>query len=259
MGLEVIYGGCKDDKFSRELVVTARGDKLVVRKIFRKFTMSDAYKEKYPEAKEVDYTRNRYELLEWVESFDYQRANPKTAPMVTLIFEGQRYFYNKISGQWWDLPMLKYWNMRLSDLLQYDDDRTFRMNLEEDRSRNCLLLTLNQRVVDEDLTPCIIRVFRNNEEIYKEHFSFLTFNMQRQIEDGTDCFSQVRSVLRLDAVEPHDIYCIHLESQTDLYQFHNWHNGKSLTKSIPKFLMFGLEQYEQKLGEEYRFKNEIFG
>ena len=35
MGLEVIYGGCKDDKLSRELVVTARGDKLVVRKIFR--------------------------------------------------------------------------------------------------------------------------------------------------------------------------------------------------------------------------------
>ncbi len=259
MSLEVIYGGCKDDKFSRELVVTARGDKLVVRKIFRKFTMSDAYKEKYPEAKEVDYTRNRYKLLEWLESFDYQRANPKVAPMATLIFEGQRYFYNKISGQWWDLPMLKYWNMRMSDLIRHDDDRTFRMNLEEDRSRNCLLLTLNQRVVDTDLDPCMIRVFKNNEEIYKEHFSFIEFNMQRQIEDGTDCFSQVRSVISLDATEPDDIYCIQFISRTEQYQFHNWHNGKILTKSIPKFLMFRMKDYEDRLGEQYRFRAEVFG
>lgn len=259
MSLEVIYGGCKDDKFSRELVVTARGDKLVVRKIFRKFTMSDAYKEKYPEAKEIDYTRNRHKLLEWIGSVDHQRANPKVAPMATLIFEGQRYFYNKISGQWWDLPMLKYWNMRMSDLLRHDDDRTFRMNLEADRSRNCLLLTLNQRVVDTDLDPCMIRVFKNNEEIFKEHFSFISFNMQRQIEDGTDCFSQVRSVISLDATEPDDIYCIQFISRTEQYQFHNWHNGKILTKSLPKFLMFRMKDYEDRLGEQYRFRDEVFG
>ena len=254
----VIYGRIRNDNVSRETVLTVRGDNLIVRRIRRKITMSEAFKTKYPEASVVDYTRHAQMLLGWAESIDYDLVCPKTVPMVSIIYQGHRYFYNKVSSQWWDLPMLNYWNMRLGDLLQHDDDRAFRMNLEEDRSRNCLLLTLNQRVVDEDLSPCIIRVFRNNEEIYKEHFSFLTFNMQHQIEDGTDCFSQVRSVLRLDAVEPHDIYCIHLESQTESFQFHNWHNGKTLTKSIPKFLMFGLEQYEQKLGEEYRFKNEIF-
>ncbi len=250
MSIEVIYGGCKDDKFSRELVVSARGAKIVVRKIFRKFIMTDTYKEKYPKATEIDYTRNRHKLLEWIESVDYHRADPKSAPTATLIFEGRRYFYNKISGQWWDFPMLKYWNVRMRDLLRHDDDRTFRMNLEEDRSRNCLLLTINQPVVDTDLDPCMISVFKNNEEIYKEHFSFIKYE--------TNHISLVRRIVSLDNVEPNDIYCIHFQGLTEQYQFHNWHNGKILTKSLHKFLMFRMEDYEDWLGEQYRFRDKVF-
>ena len=242
MGLEVIYGGCKDDKFSRELVVTARGDKLVVRKIFRKFTMSDAYKEKYPEAKEIDYTRNRYELLEWVESFDYQRANPKTAPMVTLVFEGQRYFYNKISGQWWDLPMLNYWNKRVFAMRGYDDDRRMHVALEYDKMRKYIVVTLNQKIVEKPIEPQKLEVYRNNDLI-----------LSKMIEPDADANRVGMVITAMVEVEldKDDIYCLIYGETHSLYDVSI--SGKSLQRAIPKAIWFRAKEFEEKHGAPFRW------
>lgn len=251
--MEVVYGGGFKDKTLRDLIVLERNGKLIVRRICRKFTSKVDFKEKYPEALVVDYTRNQHILLNWIKMIDWEVTNPNTCPMPTFIFKGNRYYFNRVSGQWWDLPTNKYWNSRLSDLLKYDDDRKFKVSLEVDKLRNQILLKINQKIVDEPIHPCQIEVFRNNEQVYIGNHSFTHVNMEYQLEGGLDTVSIVTAIDSLDNKCPHDIFCILVNGVASFFDY----RGVGLYSSIPKFLLFGMEDYEKKLGEPYMHKHLI--
>ena len=168
MSFEVInVGGCSV-KQNCELIVVKRKDKLVARCISHKITMSEPFKEKYPVASEIDHTRNSQQLSVWLESLDMDAILPHRAPMVTLIFEGQQYHYSKISGQWWDSPMLAYWNNRVFAMRDYDDDRRMRVALEYDNMLKYIVVTLNQAVVEKPIEPQTLQVYRNNDLIFSK-------------------------------------------------------------------------------------------
>lgn len=255
--MNVIYGGCKKDKKSREVIITTHGESLKVRRIFRTFTMTDAFKKKYPKASDVDHTRHRSQLLKMVEAVDFDKVlPPNVIHSATIILDGQRYFYSKVSGQWWDLPMIKYWNTRVGDVFDYDRNRTLTAKLEHDNFRNCIVMALNQTKVDKPLPPCSVRVYRNNEEVFYKDFSFTSFNRQFLIAGGIDHLSQVFRVVSLDDIQPTDIFCVKLN---DAHQFYNLFQGNKLTTMIPKSLMFGLSEYEALIGEPYRFRDNLLG
>ena len=89
--MEVVYGGGFKDKTLRELIVLERNGKLIVRRIRRKFTSALSFKDKYPEASVIDYTRNQYTLQSWIRLIDWDFTNPNTCPMPTFLFKGNRY------------------------------------------------------------------------------------------------------------------------------------------------------------------------
>ena len=252
--LEVVYGGGFKDKTLRELIVLERNGKLIVRRIRRKFTAELNFKEKYPEASVVDYTRNQHILLNWIKLIDWDFTNPNSCPMPTFIFNSNRYYFNRVSGQWWDLPTNKYWNGRLSDLLTYDDDRKFKVSLEYDTSREQLLLLLKQKNLEVRPEPCNIVVYRNNDMLYSNHFTFDQLMLEYQLSPGYVMLNQVIPIGSLDAKKSGDIYCV-LVNDTALF-FDNRGRG-GLYSSIPKFLLFGMEEYEKQLGEPYMHKHLI--
>lgn len=254
--MEVIYGGNFHDKIFRELIIVERNGKLVARRLRRKITASHQFKDKYPEASVHEYTRNNSLLLKWINAIDWDLASPKSCPMPTLIYKAKRYFFNRSSGQWWDLPMTKHWSSRLSDLMAYEDDRQFKVVLEIDHTHNQVLLKVKQKVVDTPLQPCNICVFRNNDLMYNENFSFIEFNHQYQLVDGTDTLNFARVIASTDDKNPHDIYCILLNGRPSFYDYRG---PGGLYSSIPKFLLFAMEEYEKKLGESYKFKDLVFG
>ncbi len=252
--MEVVYGGGFNDKTLRELIVLERNGKLIVRRIRRKFTSTLSFKEKYPEASVVDYTRNQHTLLSWIKMIDWNLTNPNTCPMPTFLFEGKRYYFNRVSGQWWDLPTNKYWNSRLSDLLAYDDDRKFKVSLELDASREQVLLLLKQKNLEVRPEPCSIVVYRNNDVIYRERFTFDQLMLEYRLSPDNVSLNQVIPIDKLDNKKPHDIYCVLVNSKASFFDY----RGRfGLYSSIPKFLLFGMEEYEKKLGEPYIHKHLI--
>lgn len=254
--MEVVYGGGFKDKTLRELIILERNGKLIVRRIRRKITANQKFKDKYPEANIHDYTRHRNILLNQIDSIDWLIASPNVCPMPTLIYHGKRYYYNRVSGQWWDLPMIKYWNNRTSDLWKYEDDRQFKVGLCVDPLRNYLMLSINQKIVDSPIQPCNIIVFRNNELIHNETFSFTQVNLEYQLEGGMDSINIMREIDSLDNQSTHDIYCILVNGYASFYDNRS---PAGLCRSIPKFLLFGMEEYETTIGEPYKLKNLIFG
>ncbi len=254
--MDVVYGGGFKDKTLRELIILERNGNLFVRRIRRKFTSTPEFKEKYPEALVVDYTRNQHKLLNWIKLIDWEVTNPTSCPMPTFLFEGKRYYFNRVSGQWWDLPTNKYWNGRLSDLFNYDNDRKLKAELKVDHTWKQVHLTITQNVVDTPLQNCNICVFRNNELLLREDFPFAEGNLQYQNAEGVTKVDLVRVISGEVNRNPHDIYCILVNGKASFYDHHGRIN---LYPSIPKFLLFGMEEYEKKLGEPYKFKDLVFG
>ena len=254
--MEVVYGGGFKDKTLRDLIVLERNGKIIVRRIRRKFTSALSFKDKYPEASVIDYTRNQYTLQSWIRLIDWGFTNPNSCPMPTFLFKGNRYYFNRVSDQWWDLPTNKYWNSRLSDLLTYDGDRKFKVELEVDHFHKHVVLNVKQKIVDAPVQPCNIRVFRNNEQIHNENFLFTKLYFQFQIEGGVDTLDLTRVVGSMANKNRHDIYCILVNGKASFYDYRG---PGGLFSSIPKFLLMGMEEYEKKLGEPYRFRDYVWG
>lgn len=252
--MEVVYGGGFKDKTLRELIVLERNGKLIVRRIRRKFTSTVDFKEKYPEALVVDYTRNQHILLNWIKMIDWEFTNPNTCPMPTFIFKGNRYYFNRVSGQWWDLPTNKYWNSRLSDLLTYNDDRKFKVSLEVDPIRESVLLLLKQKNLEVSLEPCSIEVYRNNDIVFSKRLTFEHLMQEYQLAPGYVSLNQVIPIDSLDNKNQHDIFCVLVNGKAS---FFDYHGAGGLYSSIPKCLLFGMEDYEKKLGEPYMHKHLI--
>lgn len=254
--MEVVYGGGFKDKTLRDLIVLERNGKLIVRRIRRKFTSALSFKDKYPEASVIDYTRNQYTLQSWIRLIDWDFTNPNTCPMPTFLFKGNRYYFNRVSGQWWDLPTNKYWNSRLSDLLTYDDDRKFKVSLEADTTRKRVLLLLKQKNLEVCLEPCSIVVYRNNDIIYNERLTFDHLMQEHQLAPGYVSLNQIIPIDSLGNKSSHDIFCVLVNSKASFYDYRG---PGGLFSSIPKFLLMGMEEYEKKLGEPYRFRDYVWG
>lgn len=242
MTLDVIVAGKCSIKRNCELIVVLRKDKLVARYISRKITMSKPFREKYPTASEIDHTRNHRLLLKWLESLDMETLFPNRAPMVTLLFEGQQYHYNKVSGYWWDTAMLGYWNKRVFAVHHYDDDRRMHVALEYDKMRKYIVVTLNQKIVEKTIEPQKLEVYRNNDLIFS-----------KMIETDADAkrVDMVITVMTEVELVKGDIYCLIYGESHSLYDVSI--SGKKLQRAIPKSIWFGAKEFEEKHGAPFRW------
>lgn len=242
MRYEVIVAGKSSIKRNGELIVVLRKDKLVARCISRKITMSEAFKKKYPTASEIDHTRNRQLLLTWLESLDMETLLPNRAAMVTLLFEGQQYHYNKVSGNWWDTAMLGYWNKRVFAVHHYDDDRRMHVALEYDQVRKYIVVTLKQKIVEKPIEPQTLQVYRNNDLIFSKMIE--TDADTKQVDTVITAMTEVELVKG-------DIYCLIYGESHSLYDVSI--SGKKLQRAIPKSIWFRAKEFEEKHGAPFRW------
>lgn len=242
MSLEVIVAGKCSIKRNCELIVVLRKDKLVARCISRKITMSEAFKKKYPTASEIDHTRNRQLMLTWLESLDMETLLPNRAAMVTLLFEGQQYHYNKVSGYWWDTAMLGYWNKRVFAVHHYDDDRRMHVALEYDKLRKHIVVTLNQKIVEKPIDPQTLEVYRNNDLILSKII---------ETEADTKRVGMVIAAMTEVELDKDDIYCLIYGESHSFYDVSI--SGEKLDQAIPKSIWFRAKEFEEKHGAPFRW------
>lgn len=242
MRYEVISAGRRNVKQNCELIVVMRKDKLVARNISRKITMSKAFVNKYPTASEIDHTRNHRFLLEWLESLDMETLLPNRVAMVTLLFEGQRYYYNKISGYWWDTAMLEHWNKRVFAMRDYDESRRMHVALEYDQAQRYIVVTLKQKIVEKPIEPQTLQVYRNNDLIFSKMIE--TDADTKQVDTVITAMTEVELVKG-------DIYCLIYGESHSLYDVSI--SGKKLQRAIPKSIWFRAKEFEEKHGAPFRW------
>ncbi len=243
MNYEVINIGGSSDKSNRELIVVMRNGKLVARAIRFKITMSDAFKTKYPKASEIDHTRNRTILLKWLNSLYMGEILPGRAPVVTLIYEGKRYFYSKVSGQWWDNLMLGYWNQRVFAVHKYDENRKMRCELEYDNLRKYINVVLAQNVVDKPIEPISLKVYHNNDLILDKTIS---------IDNDATRVSVVTAIMNEVELNDSDIYCVIYNGEYIHYEVNRAKN--SLHRMLPKMFLIRAADFEAEHGTTYKWR-----
>lgn len=208
--MEVRYCGNLNDRISREILIIERNGKLVVRRIRRKITMSEAFKSKYLKATTIEHTDQRSTALQMIESVNWRLMAGSTVPACTLIIDGKRHHYSCVSGQWWDIEMVKYWNKRLSDVIEYRQVRKLDSRLEiiDDH----VWLVFSKEVADNKSESVSYKVYRNNDV-------FLELNKLELHPKADDSIYYNTALFPVSDLNEEDAYVLEVEKHSRRYRF----------------------------------------
>lgn len=239
--MKVIYN-IKDDRRSREVVIMLRGDGLICRKIQRKIIMSAAFKEKYPIASEIDHTRHQNMLLQWLNSIDDSLVwKSNVCPGASLIFEGKKYFFSKVTGSWTDNHYLKYWMGRRGRVDDYDRRRSLSVVMSYNAVAKSFGISLNRWVVESPFTIPTLEIYRNNDLIWSYDFPTVTTPSLSDYVVGAKT-----------ELNDYDIFCLKYGDNHELYLVNGTRDG-IYHANIPKMIWHLLDDFEKMHGAPYRF------
>lgn len=233
----------RNDRKSREALIMLRGDALICRKIQRKIIMSAAFKEKYPVADEIDYSRHQNTLLSWLNSIDdILLWSSRVFPTASLIFENKRYFFSKSGETWVDNYYLKYWSARLDRVNEYDRRRSLSVVMSYNSIAKTFGTSLNQWIVETPFTIPTLEIYRNNDLIWSYDFPTVS----------TPILSD-HVVAAKSELNAYDIYCLKYGDKHAIYLANEGTCNEIWRTNTPKEYCHLLDDFEKIHGEPYRF------